>query len=83
MEHERERRRLDELSRMTHGWYGEGEGKVPTPAAIETARHFLESAELIGVRVYVYPTLEGGVQLEWGEGHEFHIGPSGYGELIL
>jgi hypothetical protein len=50
--------RLDTLSRINDGWLN-GEGKTPTPAALEAAYEFLSS------RPFLYPTPDGGLQAEY------------------
>ena len=72
------RARLDELRQLTDGWadgmqaaadWGNGYGKAPSPAGLDWLaagfdRHYPDYAPL----PFLYPTPEGGVQVEWSLG---------------
>lgn len=71
------RERLTELSRLEPGWL-DGQGVPPAEAALETAGQIVTALPRPIGQVRVYPTLLGGVQLEWSDGefnHEIEIGP--------
>ena len=60
------------------GWY-DGEGKATTEAAKETVRQRLALSSL-SIQYYIYPTVEGGISVEWDTAHgaeDFTIGPNG------
>ena len=58
--------RLDELRTLEPGWL-DGEGLPPTPAALATALGMARYRRASGwPDPHVYPTSEGGLQLEWG-----------------
>ncbi|HEY5173183.1 MAG TPA: hypothetical protein VIK54_15780 [Acidimicrobiia bacterium] len=60
--------RLDESATLPAGWL-DGEGEVVAPTAIDDARDlFLRLAESNCPQLRVFPTPEGGVQVEWTNG---------------
>ena len=62
------RMRLDELRRLKDGWL-DGLGKAPTAESLDwLARTFCAQYSADLPRPYIYPTAEGGVQLEWSLG---------------
>ncbi len=59
------RARLEELRNLKNGWL-EGGGLAPNPAALDWLanafeKHFPDHLQL----PYVFPTAEGGIQMEW------------------
>jgi hypothetical protein len=61
-------RRLDELSKLEHGWL-DGYGEVIHPDNIENAKLFIEFA---GISEFaIFPTESGGVQLEWVSSNKY------------
>lgn len=67
--------RFAELAAMQDGWY-DGRGKKPTQLAVEIARSFVACFG----DAHIYPTLEGGIQIEQDADHhcwEICIGPRG------
>ena len=74
--------RLTELSKLKDGWL-DGEGKAPTAKALKAAS-VLGPALPSDLKIYVYPTDAGGVQLEWDDEHGRHeIGVFPDGHLFL
>lgn len=67
--------RLAELSMLQDGWL-DGLGKAPTPIAITAARSILQSTVVYVSRPGIFPTPEGGVQLEYSHA-EIEIHPDG------
>ena len=63
--HARVKERLVELRKLRDGWL-EGKGKAPSENALDTVERVFD-IHLSGVKESprVYPTPEGGVQLEW------------------
>lgn len=62
--------RLEELSALPDGWL-DGEGRAVSKEALQTAEAFLFMVLDAGVsRPGVYPTPDGGIQMEWAEGPE-------------
>lgn len=79
--------RINELSRLPRGWY-DGDGETPTPTAIGIAYSLGEAIPGSSSgpdRVRAYPTIEGGISLEWSQGplsHAITIGPDGILDLM-
>lgn len=57
--------RLEELAALHDGWYN-GDGLSIAPKAIEAAHLLLEALE--GMEVFIFPTVEGHIQLELTRG---------------
>ena len=76
--------RLIELGGMSDGWHY-GDGKAPTPKTIDVAR------SVVGALVArddvpwpaAYPTIDGGVNVEWDVGAEIEFGPDGGIDVML
>lgn len=69
--------RLTELLALREGWL-DGQGAKIGPAVIATAATIAESTAQWAGEVGIFPTLEGGVQIEWSDEHASHsitIGP--------
>jgi len=66
--------RLDELRTLKHGWL-DGKGQAPSQEGLDwLARHFAEQYPDDLPVPYLYPTAEGGVQVEWSlEGRELSL----------
>lgn len=62
--------RLQELSELRDGWL-DGEGKAPTQAALDTAD------ELLRRPMGIYPTEDGGIQIEMNHRLEIVVKPNG------
>ena len=78
---DRLKNQLKELSEMKDGWH-DGEGLAPSSESIEMAERFLKA---LTSKIYLYPTLDGGVNIEWGckdLGVEVEVGSNG-GEYDL
>lgn len=62
--------RLDELRLLRAGWL-DGIGRVPTHADFDWLEFFFESSYPSTLPTpYIYPTEEGGIQLEWRTGNQ-------------
>jgi len=62
--------RLGELALLADGWLGPGEDSLkPAAVAVEAARLLAHRLEAAGVHSRIYPTPEGGIQLEWKTGN--------------
>ena len=60
--------RLNKLTKLQNGWL-DGEGKAPNTDGIRwLKKRMIENFDTV-VSTHVYPTPEGGVQLEWDFGH--------------
>jgi len=67
--YERVRTDIEEHAQLVSGWLGDGEGELVSRAAIAVTRVFVDRIERLGVTPpNVYPTPEGGLQLEWTAG---------------
>lgn len=66
--------RLDELRSLADGWL-EGKGKAPSKAGLDWFTAVFETQYLDELPFpYVYPTAEGGLQIEWSlAGHEVSL----------
>ena len=61
-------RQLSEMNKLQNGWL-DGEGLRPQKGVIPFTRAVLDEAMRRGApRAHCYPTLEGGIQVEWDEG---------------
>lgn len=63
--------RLAVLGIMEYGWYDGEEGRPPTEKALFSAQKVIAALIDCGMsKPYIYPTIPGGVQVEWdvGEG---------------
>ena len=71
--HTRVRERLAELRRLRPGWM-DGEGVAPSSGALDVVERALDShlADLVE-SPQVFPTLDGGVQLEWFLQDRYHV----------
>lgn len=58
------RERLDELRALPRGWYDGSMGNPITPAAIATAEREAMALMALGETLYLYPRLDGGVNVE-------------------
>lgn len=57
--------RLDELSKLEKGWYDGEQGDV-IPNLLKFRNSILENELIyIGNKPYIYPTIEGGLSIEW------------------
>lgn len=62
--------RLEELASLPDGWL-DGDGRAVSKEAIQTAETFLFKVLDAGIaRPGVYPTPDGGIQMEWADGPE-------------
>lgn len=69
--------RLDELAALKPGWL-DGEGVPPGPGVIALAAAIAESSQVWAKGMRIYPTPEGGIELEWddaGLDHTITVGP--------
>lgn len=74
---QRVHQRMDELAALQPGWL-DGDGAALGPALLATAAVIAESTAQWAGEIGIYPTPEGGVQLEWSDAwaaHSITIGP--------
>jgi hypothetical protein len=74
---DRVHRRMDELAALRAGWL-DREGATLGPAVIATAAAVAESTAQWAGEIGIFPTPDGGVQLEWSDdraSHSITIGP--------
>lgn len=58
--------RLAHLATLSHGWYDNEQGEPIPTDVLEMARDAMDPLRALGVgEPLLYPTLEGGVQIEW------------------
>lgn len=58
--------RLTHLATLSHGWYDNEQGEPIPTDVLEMARDAMDPLRALGVgEPLLYPTLEGGVQIEW------------------
>ena len=71
--HARAKERLVELRKLADGWMN-GDGMAPSSAALDSLEQALDGhlAELRETP-RVFPTLEGGLQMEWFLGRRHHV----------
>jgi hypothetical protein len=62
------RDRLDCVASHGEGWH-DGEGEAIDPLVVDEVRDLLAGHELVASTAGVYPTIEGGILIEW-TGHE-------------
>jgi hypothetical protein len=73
--------RLDELAALKPGWL-DGQGIPPGPGVCAVAASIATSSTVWAKGMRIYPTPEGGIELEWADGarsHSITIGP----DLVL
>lgn len=63
-------KRLDELAKLEKGWYDGEQGKA-IPNIEEFKKLFLASQTLSLESTYIYPTIDGGLSIEW-DFQKFH-----------
>ena len=77
------RKRLEALSRMSDGWYNSA-GYRPTTDAMTSSHEFLERHMFLCGEVAVFPTLRGGVMLEFDwRGWDYSVEFSPEGHVML
>jgi hypothetical protein len=60
--------RCEELAQLKDGWL-DGEGKAPTRERLKAFKHAWDAASTESLPLpYIYPTPEGGIQMEWRQG---------------
>jgi hypothetical protein len=60
--------RCEELSQLKDGWL-DGEGKAPTKEGLKSFMAAWDGARTEAIPLpYIYPTPEGGIQMEWRQG---------------
>ena len=60
--------RCEELAQLRDGWL-DGEGKAPTKGGLDAFKHAWNTADTENLSLpYLYPTPEGGIQMEWRVG---------------
>lgn len=69
--HARVHARLNELAALKPGWL-DGEGPALSPTVLATAAVVAESTAQWAGNTSVYPTPDGGVQIEWSDPHANH-----------
>lgn len=63
--------RINELSGLKPGWLN-GEGQPPSSTVLTAAGRLADAIPRAGDRPRIYPTVEGGAQLEWSDGNLLH-----------
>lgn len=69
--------RINELSGLKPGWLN-GEGEPPSTTVLTAAGRLADAIPVRGDRPRIYPTPEGGMNLEWRDDNLLHsitIGP--------
>lgn len=75
--HARVHKRMDELAALKPGWLN-GEGPALSPTVLAMTAIVAESTAQWAGEISVYPTPDGGAQIEWADEHANHsitIGP--------